>query len=253
MGVAGVVRVGARRVGVQRDVEDVPALPEQLLRPVAVVVVHVQDRHAREGGLSPEPLGHDRGVVEEAVAAQHPPRRVMAGRAAQPVGQRLTVDHAPRGGQRHVHRDVGRGGGAGHDRRGGVEAVGTEPPVRRRGLVAQLHRPRIGLELERVGDQRPRAVDVARIQRRAPGVVDHVDQRRVVDGEDRPVTERIGLHEREAVVSGERPLDLDGALRHLEARDRHAAHQLHQPGVGKMGVAAHDRRRLHRLAQGAAV
>src|SRR4051812_28321688 len=85
-------RVLALRIGMERDVQDIAPAPEDLLRPVAVVVVDVEDRDPL-AGCPDDRLGGDRGVVEEAVAAGHRSARVMTGRPAQPVRGALPTEH----------------------------------------------------------------------------------------------------------------------------------------------------------------
>jgi hypothetical protein len=69
-----------------RDVADVAPSPEDLLRAVAVVEVDIEDRDPFTGG-GDDPLGRDRGVVEESVPAVHRAGRMMAGWPAQTVGR----------------------------------------------------------------------------------------------------------------------------------------------------------------------
>ena len=95
VGPAEEVRVVAVRVGVDRDVADVAAAPEDLLAAVAVVVVDVEDRDPL-AGRPDDRLGRDRGVVEEAVAAVHRARGVVAGRTAQAVRGRRAPEHEVR-------------------------------------------------------------------------------------------------------------------------------------------------------------
>lgn len=78
-----------QRVGMEADHLHIAAPVEDLLSPVAVMVVDIEDRDARRS-LLPEPLRGDRGVVEEAVAAHEAGACVMAGRAAQREGRALT-------------------------------------------------------------------------------------------------------------------------------------------------------------------
>jgi hypothetical protein len=109
-----------------RDVAHVAAAPEDLLGAVAVVVVHVEDRDPLAGGCR-DRVRRDRRVVEEAVAAVHRPGRVMAGRAAQPVGGRLAAEHEVHGRQRDVHGRQRSHVRAGHQRRRRVEAPEASP------------------------------------------------------------------------------------------------------------------------------
>ena len=73
---------GARveRPLVQRDVEDGRVVPEDVLRPVAVVDVPVDDRDPLEAELGLRRARRDRDVVEEAEAHRAVGGRVVAGR-----------------------------------------------------------------------------------------------------------------------------------------------------------------------------
>ncbi len=77
VGMAQVERVLGARVTMDRDGEDVGALVEQALRAVAVVVVHIEHRHARHAGIAQRLCGQRR-VVEKAVAAEEVGARVVA-------------------------------------------------------------------------------------------------------------------------------------------------------------------------------
>ena len=113
----------------QAHVEHLAALPEDLLRAVAVVEVDVQDRHAL-GAAGEQRLGDDRGVVEEAVAADEVPSGVVPGRPAQAVGQpRAALEDAVQRRQADVDRRPRGSRGPGDDRGGGVEAVRAEAVV----------------------------------------------------------------------------------------------------------------------------
>ena len=79
VGVAEVVRVFGVRRAVQRDEQDVVALPEDLLGAVAVVVVDVDDGDAG-AALVEQVLCGERRVVEEAVATVEAAPGVVAGR-----------------------------------------------------------------------------------------------------------------------------------------------------------------------------
>ena len=65
----------------QRDGEDIAAIVEDLLRPVAMMVIDIQDGDTL-GAAVAEGLGGDGGVVEEAVAAIEIAAGMMSGRAA---------------------------------------------------------------------------------------------------------------------------------------------------------------------------
>ncbi len=162
------------------------------------------------------------------------------GGPAQAVGQPLAAHHPRRRAERHVHRRSRGRRRAGHDRRGGVEAERAQPMVRRRRQLGERHRAGVGRQLEGVGEQRSRAVDVAGGQRIGPDRVDQFDQVRVVDRHDRIRPECLRLDHGEAAIGRQRALDLDRPLRRLEARHFATGHQLHQAGVAQVGVAAND-------------
>src|SRR3546814_10140820 len=76
--------VGAR-VGVDRGEEDGGILVEDVLGPVAVVIVDVEDRDRAEAAVLRR-ARRDRGVVEVAIAAHIVAAGMMAGRAAEREG-----------------------------------------------------------------------------------------------------------------------------------------------------------------------
>ena len=77
---AGPAGAGVEGPLVERDVEDGRVVPEDRLRPVAVVDVPVDDRDALEAELGLGRPGGDGHVVEEAKAHRAVGRRVVAGR-----------------------------------------------------------------------------------------------------------------------------------------------------------------------------
>ena len=77
----------------EADVEDVVAVPEDLLRPVAVMEVDVEDRDAGRAAVE-DRLRGDRRVVEEAVAADEVPPGVVTGRAAETVREGRAAEDA---------------------------------------------------------------------------------------------------------------------------------------------------------------
>ena len=66
----------------QRHIQHVGALVENVLGAIAVMKIHVEDGDAR-GSLVAQVLRGDGGVIQEAVAAVQIPGRMMPGRAAQ--------------------------------------------------------------------------------------------------------------------------------------------------------------------------
>ena len=103
VGEAREIGVGEVRVAVDRDGQDVGSFPEDILGPVAVVVIDVEDRHGSVE-LGPEILGGDRAVAEVAEAAVRVTLGVVAGRPAKAVDQRLAVDDRRGSRERDVHR-----------------------------------------------------------------------------------------------------------------------------------------------------
>ncbi len=212
-----------------------------------MVVVDVQDRDPL-GAAIHERLRHDGRVVEEAIAADEVAPGVMARRTAQPVGERRTRQHPVRGRQGDVDRRARGRGGAGHDRRGRIEAVRPQALVAARGQLLQRHRSRVAAQEERVGQERPAGVPSGG-DRIGPGVLDEVQQLEVVDRRDRVravVTrrlERVGAGGQQRVANGR------CSLRRLVARDLAAGHELDQPVVGEMVVGCDERCRFgwHRL------
>ena len=169
VGAAQVIRILAVGVAVQRNVADVAAPPEDLLRPVAVMEVDVEDPDPLPG-RPPDGIGSDRGVVEEAVAGVQRPGGVVARRPAQAVGGRLAAEDQVSRRQRDVHRPP-RGNVRPLDERGrAVEPVPARPPGDRFGRPQARQRFRAHA-LEHlwvgpgIGDQRrafdPLAADTA--------------------------------------------------------------------------------------------
>src|SRR3546814_2409145 len=82
---APVERIIGRRIGMERREEHVAAVPEDILRAVAVMVIHIEDRDARHAAVDGRLRGDSSGV-EMAIAAQIIAPRMMAGREAQGDG-----------------------------------------------------------------------------------------------------------------------------------------------------------------------
>ncbi len=97
--------VGVRPFGVamQRDEHDIVAVIEDLLSPVAVVIVHIEHRNPRQTGIA-KMLGGNGRIVEEAVAPVQRRSGVVPWRTTQPIRHTVTVQHRIGGGQRHIHR-----------------------------------------------------------------------------------------------------------------------------------------------------
>ena len=70
-----------RRVGMERGVEDIAALPENVLGAVAVMIVDVEDGDAPDAAVARQ-LGGDGGDVDMALAAIMVAAGMMAGRPA---------------------------------------------------------------------------------------------------------------------------------------------------------------------------
>jgi hypothetical protein len=123
--VAEEVRVLAQRVSVERHVQHVPTPPEDLLRPVPVMEVDVEDRDPVAGG-SRDRFRGDRGVVVEAVAAGHRARRMVTGRPAQAVRDRFAAHHEVHRRQRDVDGSASRASRSRDERVRRIQA----PPAR---------------------------------------------------------------------------------------------------------------------------
>ena len=108
--------------------------------------------------------------------------------------------------------------------------------------LRERHRTGIGGQLEGVGHQRARAVDVAGGQRIGPGRIDQLDQLDVMDRDDRIRPEFVRLHHGETAIGRKGALDLDRPLRCFEAGHFATGHELDQAGVAQVGVAANDSR-----------
>ncbi len=201
------------------------------------------DPLARRGG---DGLGGDGRVVEEAVAAVHRPRGVMARRPAQPVG-RLgpAVEHEIDRGQRHVHGPARGDVRAGDQRRGAVQAPEAGPAT---GVLARLaHVSGDGLvahalEHRAVGvgvgaQERPR--DLLRPQLR-PGDLQEAHQALVVDGRDGRLAVLGRLGEGEAAVGRQGVADALGPLRDLVGRHAHAHVRLGVDVVGEVDRRVDD-------------
>src|SRR6185312_8643430 len=105
---------------------DVAALPEELLRAVAVMCVDVEHGYAVEA--APQSFGCQRRVVQVARATEGRAARVMAGRAAERVRMRRAGGDEIRGRQRGIDGAADRLPGARPDERHRV--VGEEPGTR---------------------------------------------------------------------------------------------------------------------------
>ena len=197
-----------------------------------MVIVDVQDRHPPRAAAG-ELFGHDRSVVEEAVAAVHRPRRVVTGRAAQAVGERLSAQHEVRGRQRHVDRRARRGEGARHNGCGRIEAVRPEPRWSR-GPRSAVTASREWTHQEGVRNERSGAIGGARRESIGPDVLEQVDQVRIVDVGDRSHAMLGRRQDPTRTRFRQRPFDLGDPLRLLEARHRIATHDLDQAVVGEM-------------------
>ncbi len=86
--------IEALGMGMDRDGEHIGAVIEDRLRAVAVVDVDVEDGGALSG--SRQQRRGDGGVVEVAEARRHVGGGVVAGRAAQRIGQRSPCSSKPR-------------------------------------------------------------------------------------------------------------------------------------------------------------
>ena len=158
----------------------------------------------------------DRGVVEEAVAAVHRPRGVVAGRPAQPVGGLLAAEHEVDGRQRDVHRRARRDIGPGDERRRGIqspEAGSTADVVR----LADEGRDRlVAHPLEhravRVRVRRQEGARDALPADLGPGDLEEPDEARIVDRGDRRLAVLGRTGQREPAVRLEGRADPLGAL-----------------------------------------
>ena len=214
-------------MGVERDVEHVAASPEDLLGAVAVVEVHVEDGH-RLAGPPGDVLGGDGGVVEIAEPAVHRARRVVSGRSADAVGGGLAAveDEVDRS-ERRVHRSPRGEVGPRDDRRGCVERPVARPSVGPRRLVTEAfgHALHQAVGHDRLGRQV--VVGVADGAGLGPGLLEELEQPRVVDRGDRRGPVLGGPRQREPPVGEQRGADPLGAGGDLVGRDALAEDGLH--------------------------
>ena len=120
--VAEVERVFRLRVAVDGLEQHIGAVVEDGLRAVAVVVVHIEDRHARRAAVE-EGLRGDGGIVDEAVAAEEIGAGMVAGRTAQGEGGARAFCNAPLRRQRHLRAQPRGLPGAGGERRAAVVGI----------------------------------------------------------------------------------------------------------------------------------
>src|SRR3546814_13130714 len=95
MAITAEIRIGEARVAVNRYGEHVAAIVEDVLLPVPVVVVDVQDRHPPE--LAEVLRGH-RGVAEIAEPADCTPLGMVARRPGERIGDPAAAQPIDRGG-----------------------------------------------------------------------------------------------------------------------------------------------------------
>ena len=242
----------------QRDREHRRVVEEDLLGPVAVVHVPVDDRHARDPALALRPAGGDRDVVDEAEAHRRVALGVVAGRAQEHEGVvELAVEHRldraqqPAGGEQH--RGVRPRPGpravadlhplpAGHRRehRGDVRVGVGEPQLvlgrearrqlghRREHAAALEHAPGLGQPLRPLEgrDRRP-----VRLRARRPAAGRVVADAALVEDEAGPAfshaSRRSGPGQRDARVRGalraRRPAQDQRGAAEPDQRDRRAS------------------------------
>ncbi len=223
------VRVIAVGIGVDGHIPDVAAAPEDLLAAVAVVIVDIEDRD----GLAARPddgLGRDRRVVEEAIAAVHRPRGVVAGWPAQPVsGLRPGQDQVRRG-QCDIDGRTGRHVRASDQWRRRVEAPEARAAAGMDGLADERTDRLVGHAFEhrtiriRVGGQE-RSID-ALSPHLGPGDLEEPDEPRMVDRGDGRGAVFGRLRQREPAVRGEGFADPFGPLGDLVRGDGHSHERL---------------------------
>src|SRR3546814_18597376 len=90
MAITAEIRIGEARVAVNRYGEHVAAVVEDVLLPVAVVIVDVQDRRPPE--LGKVVRGH-RGVAEIAEPAEYPTPGMVARRAGPRLSHAAAAQH----------------------------------------------------------------------------------------------------------------------------------------------------------------
>jgi hypothetical protein len=186
-----------------------------------VVVVHVEHGDAFDARVA-QRLRRDRGVVDEAVAAEEVGARMVPRRPREREGRALAADDALRRGPR-ARRAVARGGpAAGRERRAGVER--EQAHARRKALGQHVgahaargpvRRQRIARRVGRVERHPlvPRMRDEVQVARRM-----HLGQQRLVEG--------IGRLQRAEAAALQLMLHMVDARGHLEARHELAAEHL---------------------------
>ena len=220
-----------------RGEEDVVALPEDLLRAVAVVEIEVEEGDAGRALLA-QAFGGAGGIVEIAVAAGGAPSGVMARRAAAGEDGALTRRDEVGGGQGDGGRGAHRPPGALDE--GGTAVEGVEAEQRTDRLRLQ-----IGAQIVGRPDHRQRRADVARGRPQIPGLGEEVDVIGVVNPTHGVETLfRRADHRAEAAFLrlGE---DETEPLGLLVTRLDDAGAELHLAGMAEMVGGPHD---LHGLS-----
>ena len=221
--VAEVERVFRLRVAVDGLEQHIGAVVEDGLRAVAVVVVHIEDRHARRAAVE-EGLRGDGGIVDEAVAAEEIGAGMVAGRTAQGEGGARAFCNAPLRRQRHLRAQPRGLPGAGGERRAAV--VGIQPQLRdeivRLDIVPKAaDRPHSGNRIARVAQRRPAlpcAFEETQVARRV----------HALDGRER---EALGCRNRADALVGDGLENVVGALGLFKAGDEFAAVELELAAV----------------------
>ena len=236
------IRVLAVRVRVDRDVAHVVPTPEELLRAVAVMKVHIEDPDPLAGGPS-KGVGRDRGVVEEAVAGVQGTCGVMPRRPAQPVDGGLTPEHEIGRGEGHIHGPARGGVGPCDERRRAVEAIPSRTARDRGRHLDRPNRLRThALEHRRVWPRvrRHRPALALLPDELAPGLFEEVDETSVVDREDGLVAVLGRGDALERWVSLEGRADVLRPLDDLERGHLRAEHRLVRHVVPEMRIAVDE-------------
>ena len=216
------------RVGVERREQHVLAAAEDLLRAVAVVVVHVEDGDPRASFVD-QVLRGDGGVVQIAVTAHRCCRRMVAGRPAEREHAGCAVEQRAGTGERHVGAALDRVPRARGDRDAGVEGVVTE-------LAVDVVRDAIVAEAPDRPDERQRIVGAAFGEPFIPCRRQEVHEGVAVDAADRTLAKALRLaHFAQANLTYTREDHL-GAAGHLEAGLHLAVDQLGVPMMAVMQV-----------------
>ena len=117
------------RIGVDRDKQHVFVFVEDILRPVAVVVINIEDRdraNPAQGCLA----CNNRGIVEIAIAAKIIAPAMVARWAAQGKGAAgIAAGHCFKRAQRALRPPIGRLPRARCNRRGGIKAILADPRI----------------------------------------------------------------------------------------------------------------------------